>query len=101
MYMWLYIADVTKRFSIADARINLPAIVDQAEAGQVIELTRRGRPVAAVISLDELARLRGEQPSFSDTYARFIESHPVSEVGLDETAFDEMRVRSAGRDVSL
>lgn len=101
MYMWLYIPDVTKRYSIADARINLPAIIDQAEAGQVIELTRRGRPVAAVISLDELARLRGEQPSFSDAYARFTESHPLEDVGLDERWFDELRDRTAGRSVPL
>ena len=48
---------VSKRYSIAEARSNLPSIVDQAEAGHEIELTRRGKPVAVLVSLRELQRL--------------------------------------------
>ena len=55
-----------KRYSIADARSNLPSIVDEAEAGEEIELTRRGKPVAAIVSLRELQRLRGARTVFSD-----------------------------------
>ena len=54
LYMYMYIFDMAKRYSIAEARSNLSSIVDQAEAGQEIELTRRGKPVAVVVSLREL-----------------------------------------------
>jgi hypothetical protein len=37
-----YIVFVVKRYSIAEARPQLPAIIDQAESGLEIELTRRG-----------------------------------------------------------
>ena len=38
-----------------------PSIVDLAEAGQEVELTRRGESVAVVLSLRELQRLRRER----------------------------------------
>jgi prevent-host-death family protein len=66
-----------KRYSIAEARSNLPAIIDQVAAGQEIELTRRGKPVAVVVSLRELERLRSERPRFSDAYREFLEAHSL------------------------
>jgi prevent-host-death family protein len=92
---------MTKRYSIAEARSNLPSIVDQAEAGQEIELTRRGKPVAVVVSLRELERLRGERVPFGEAYRRFLKAHPLHEVGVDESAFGAVRDRGAGRKVTL
>ncbi len=62
---------MAKRYSIAEARSNLPTIVDQAEAGQEIALTRRGKAVAVVVSLEAFARLRGECASFRDALQAF------------------------------
>lgn len=101
MYTWMYTAGMTKRFSIAEARANLPTIVDQVESGQEIELTRRGKPVAAVVSLRELARLRGGRSGFADTYRRFLQTHSLREVGLDDDVFDSARDRGHGRKVAL
>ena len=90
-----------KRYSIAEARSNLPTIVDHAEAGQQIELTRRGKPVAVVVSLREFERLRGERARFADTYKRFLKEHPLREVGLEDGFFDSARDRDSGRKVTL
>ena len=90
-----------KRYSIAEARVNLPAIVDQAEAGQEIELTRRGKPVAVVVSLRELEKLRRKPTRFRETYKRFLKAHPLAEVGLESDFFDSGRDRSSGRKVVL
>lgn len=92
---------MVKRYSIAEARSNLPSIVDQAEAGQQIELTRRGKPVAAVVSLRELERLRGERVSFGEAYRRFLKTHSLHEVGIDEDLLGSVRDRDPGRKVSL
>jgi prevent-host-death family protein len=92
---------VSKRYSIAEARSNLPSIVDQAEAGQEIQLTRRGKPVAVVVSLRELERLRGDRSSFGDAYRRFLKKHPLREIGVEEDAFESTRDRGTGRKVSL
>lgn len=92
---------MSKRYSIAEARSNLPSIVDQVEAGQEIELTRRGKPVAVLVSLREIERLRGERPQFGEAYRRFLKAHPLSEVGMDDDAFESTRSRETGRKVKL
>jgi prevent-host-death family protein len=90
-----------KRYSIADARSNLPSIVDEAEAGHTIELTRRGKPVAVIMSLRELERLRGTRTQFSEAYRKFREAHLLREVGLENDFFDSTRDREPGRKVAL
>jgi prevent-host-death family protein len=90
---------VTQRFSISEARANLPALVDAAAAGTEVELTRRGRPVAVIVSRRELDRLRANDVRFRDAYRRFLEQHPIDEVGLDEELAP--RDRAQGRRVSL
>ena len=91
---------MVKRYSIADARTSLAAIVDKAEAGQSVELTRRGRAVAVVISLREFERLRGGGRPFAKAYRAFIEKYRPSEIGADPD-FPPARDRDAGRKVSL
>jgi prevent-host-death family protein len=101
MYIHLYIrALMAKRYSIAEARSNLPTIVDQAEAGQEIELTRRGKPVAVLISLREIQRMRGERTSFGDAYRRFLKAHPLTAAARG-SEFASTRDRGTGRKVSL
>ncbi len=101
MYIFMYIKAMAQRYSISDARTSLPAIVDRAEAGQQIELTRRGRPVAVVVSLREFERLRGDRPPFADAYKDFLEKYSLAEVGLDEDFVETVRDRGLGRKVSL
>lgn len=92
---------MTKRYSIADARSSLPSIVSQAEAGQEIELTRRGKPVAVVLSLREFARLRGIRTRFGEAYGRFLAQHALAKVGLDRNELHGLRDRSPARPVTL
>ena len=101
MYIHMYITNMAKRYSIAEARSNLPTIVDQVEAGHEIELTRRGKAVAVVVSLREVARLRGERAPFGDAYKRFLKTHALRDVGLDDGLFAAARNTEAGREVTL
>ena len=101
MYVLVYICRMARRYSIVDARSHLPAIIDDAESGLEIELTRRGRPVAVVVSSREFARLRGRQRHFRDVYRQFLARYPLLEVGVDHKFAASTRDRSAGRDVTL
>ena len=92
---------MAKRYSIAEARSSLPTIVDQVETGQEIELTRRGKAVAVVVSLREFSRLRGERVSFGDAYRRFLTTHTLHDVGLDDGFFAAARHTETGRTVTL
>lgn len=90
-----------QRYSIAEARAHLPTIVDQAESGVDVELTRRGRPVAVLVSRQKFDRLRGKGSHFSETYRKFLEKYSVKEIGLEEDFIVSMRDKGAGRKVSL
>jgi len=101
MYIRMYITRMSRRYSIADARTSLPTIVDQAEAGERIELTRRGKPVAVVVSVREFERLRGDRPRFADAYRKFLDKHSVQEIGLESDFAATARDKTTGRKVSL
>ena len=58
------------RYSVAEAKNRLPALLHEAEDGKPVEITRHGRSVAVVLSVEEYARLRGAQP---DPWVRYQE----------------------------
>lgn len=101
MYIVMYIIFMTRSYSVAEARSQLPAIIDQAESGLEIELTRRGEPVAVVISTRDFDRLRGRRLHFSDAYQRFLASHALKLIGVDARFSKPLRDRTPGRQVSL
>jgi len=92
---------MSRRYSIAEARTNLPTIVDQAEAGLTIELTRRGKPVAVVVSLREFERSRNDRVRFGEAYGKFLKTHVLEDIGLDPDFSVTLRDRDVGRKVRL
>jgi prevent-host-death family protein len=101
MYISMYTWRMSRRYSIAEARSRLPRIIDEAEAGGTVELTRRGQPVAVLVSPREFERLRGRPSHFSDAYRTFLEKHPLDEIGVEDDFAESTRDRTAGRKVSL
>jgi prevent-host-death family protein len=92
---------MARRYSIAEARSRLPSIVDEAESGIEVELTRRGQPVAVLVSRREFERLRGRRLHFSDAYRMFLEQHSLKEIGVEEDFAVSTRDRTTGRKASL
>lgn len=101
MYMLMYIHGMPRRYTIAEARSRLPTIINEAEAGADVELTRRGEPVAVVVSLREFERLRGKRRHFRDAYRKFLETHSLEDVGVDHNFANSTRDRTLGRKVVL
>ncbi len=91
---------MARKYSMAEARSCLPAILDQAEAGMEVELTRRGQPVAVVVSCREFDRLRGKRRHFGEAYQSFLEKYSLDDIGL-KSDFTSTRNKTAGRNVSL
>ena len=100
MYIMMYTYVMAQKYSMAEARSCLPAILDQAEAGLEVELTRRGQPVAVVVSYREFDRLRGKRRHFGDAYRSFLEKYSLDDIGV-ENDFTSTRDKIAGRKVSL
>ena len=99
--MKMYITSMSHRYSIAEARTSLPAIVDQAEAGLAVELTRRGKPVAVVVSLREFERSRTDRARFAQVYRDFLGKHALEDIGLEPDFVTSLRNKEVGRKVSL
>src|SRR4051794_4233199 len=79
--------DPKKTASIAEARDRLASLVHEVEGGAPVELTRRGRPVAVLVSYHEYQRLLGEGPSFWDAMLAYRASahldDPQALLGID------------------
>jgi prevent-host-death family protein len=47
-----------KTINLSEARKNLPELADRVNAGQTVIMSRRGRELAVLISVDEYRRLK-------------------------------------------
>lgn len=97
----MYIRFMTKSYSIASARAKLADIVDEVEAGSEVELTRRGKKVAVMMSAARYARFRGERVAFMTAYETFRSAHDLAEAGLERNWVRGLRQRDTGRPVKL
>ena len=97
----MYVLSMTKSYSVARARAKLAAIVDEVESGEDIELTRRGKKVAVVMSAARYARLRGDRVAFMTAYETFRADHDLSVTGIEHDWAGELRDRDVGRGVKL
>jgi prevent-host-death family protein len=97
----MYIERVAKTYTIAKARAKLGDIVDAVEAGSDVELTRRGKKVAVVLSAARYARLRGERVAFMTAYETFRAEHNLAEAGLEHSWARGLRQRDVGRPVKF
>ena len=101
LYMLMYTCSMSKQYSIADARRNLPSLVNEAEAGSEVHLTRRGRAVAVVVSVEEYERLKANRVGFSEAYQEFRKRFPAHGEGPGPRYFRSLRDRGAGRKVVI
>ena len=90
-----------KQYSISDARSHLSTLIREVELGTAVELTRRGKPVAVVVSLQEYKRLASARRDLWDVIEEFRRSTDLSELELGPEYFDALRDRSPGRPVIL
>ena len=92
---------MSKSYSVADARAHLSDILDDVEAGKDVQLTRRGRAVALVLSPQRYDMLRSEHTNFGDAYRAFLGRHAPEEIGLEPDFFASIRNQEPGRRVRL
>lgn len=83
--------------TIAEGKNRFSSIVKKAEQTPV-EITRRGKAVAVILSKGEYDRLiHGVQkPDFKSAYIRYLESVDLNQLAVEENLFQ--RDQSPGRD---
>jgi prevent-host-death family protein len=90
-------------YSIAEANSKLAQIVREAEEGRPVELTRRGQPVAVVLSTHEYRRLNHASTKHRDwweSYQQWRKSVDWNDFDIDDILKD-VRDKSPGRDFSF
>ena len=89
-----------KRYSIAEARNNLPSLVHAVEEGPPVELTRRGHPVAVLLSTLDFQKLTQRQPDLWSAIQEFRAQTDLEELDI-ESIIEGVRDPSPGREPEL
>ncbi len=86
-----------KQYTIEEAEQDLSAVVEEAEHGARVEVTRGGRPVAVILRLENAGESRegGFWPAYEEVRKEF--ELEALEIDPDEV-FAGVRDKSPGRD---
>ncbi len=85
-----------KRYSISEAKDHLPRLVHAVARNGPVEITRRGRPVAMLVSMGEYERLRGRRVGFWQALEAF-RRVAGRDMSLGDGVFLDLRDRGTGR----
>ena len=90
-----------EQHTIAEAKNKLPAIVRSVEKGASVKLTRHGRPVAVLLSIDHSDRLSRKREGYWRALGSFRELMERENVIVSDEDFKGFRGKSQGREVNL
>ena len=88
-------------YSIAEAKDHFTEIVHQVEQHAPVEITRRGRPVAVLLSIGDYHRLQSQHPVFIEAYDAFRQRHDLVNLAIEPSLFDNTRSPDPGRTIEL
>ncbi len=91
---------MSKRFSIAEARDKFTSLVREVEKAPAVEITRRGKPVAVLLSWREYQRLTSKV-KFWDSYTSFRHKFDLAKLAIEPQVFEGVRDPSPGRKVNF
>lgn len=89
------------QYTIAEAKNKLPAIIHSVEKGSAVKLTRHGRPVAVLLSVDQYEKLSRGTEGYWDALESFRNQMREENVVISDSDFEGLRDASCGRDVEL
>lgn len=85
-----------RTYSIAEACLNLAAIVHGLDSGPTVQLTRRGEPVAVLLSVAEYQRLTRPSIGFWSAYEEFRKEAKLEDLAIGPEVFENVRDCGAG-----
>lgn len=89
-----------KSYSITEAKNHFTELVREVKNDSPIQLTRRGKPVAVLLSTREYERLQKGKIDFWTAYLAFRERVEREGIELDvDEIYADVRDRSLGREV--
>ena len=89
---------MTEKYSITEARRNLPRLIREAEHGKTMELTRHGETVAVLLGHRKFERLAAGRRSFAKAFREFKKTVDLEKLNLDPNElFAGVRDTAPGR----
>ena len=87
-----------KKYTIAEAKSKLPAIIHTVEDGPSIKLTRHGKPVAVLLSIREYEQLAKNNMGFWSAFTKFRKNLEKEDTKITDADFKDLRDISTGRE---
>jgi len=88
---------MAKTYSIAETRNQLTRIIRMVELGDHVHITRRGKPVAVLLSREVFEALHGKRPGLAEALRRFRQRVPPEDL-LDDEDLAGLREGVSGRE---
>ncbi len=98
MYIYNVHMKHDRQVSISKARETLPSLVRDAQRGMTVTLTRRGEPVAVVISTDRYHTYAKSSIPLRRALDNFRSAFDLEQLDI-ESIYEGARDRTEGRDV--
>ena len=89
------------QFSIVEAKNRLPSIIHYVEKGPNVKLTRRGKPVAILLSIKEYERLSHGYSGFWEALSGFRRKIKDEDIDISDKDFEGLRDKGVGREVDI
>jgi prevent-host-death family protein len=90
---------MSEQYSIAEASDNFAQVVHTVEQGKSVEITRQGKTVAIVLSLEEYKRLTTQRFEFGKGLEAFRQKYQVQNLDIDsDNIFEDVRDKTTGHD---
>jgi prevent-host-death family protein len=94
--------------ALYDVKNRLTDIVHQVEDGEPIEITRHGKPVAALVGIAQFREMERSRSCFSTAYAHYrrdwedsFAAEIVEDGGIYADPFNGIRAGDQGREIEL
>jgi len=88
-------------YSVAEAKDRFSSLLKEAETGGSVQITRRGKPVAYVVGVDQFSALAKPKMSFMEWVAEFRRDHAPEGIDLDPDEWlRDDHAKTPGRDFS-
>lgn len=97
MAMWE--ARMSREYSIAEARRQFAGIVRDVKSDGAVQITRRGKRVAVLLSAAEYDRLTGQKPDLWEALQEWRKTADWKVLGDLDDVWADVRDRSPGRDL--
>lgn len=92
---------MSHQYSIAQARDHFTQIVQEAEDGEPVQITRRGKTVAVLMSHEAYQHLATQHAHFGEALESFRETYQVQELDIIPEQVFGVRDLTLGREVSF